>query len=224
MDSIKRDTGFAIALAWPETLCKQAGAWYDHLMSQLRINQKGYYQVGHAAMVLVNPEGVCNYFDFGRYHAPKGYGRVRSAVTDHDLVVKTKAEIYWKHRTILNIKDILAELAENNSTHGDGPIFGKETIVNYSQTFELINKMQYQEFIKYGPFTHKGTNCSRFVNKAIRTGCQNKIQKALLRLPLTITPTPMWNLHALGGPWHYIKLHSAKYDELQPTNNKLKIA
>ena len=48
--------GFAIALAWPETLCKQAGAWYDYLLYYAGINRKGYYKVGHAAVVLVDDE------------------------------------------------------------------------------------------------------------------------------------------------------------------------
>ena len=73
-------------------------------------------------------------------------------------------------------------------------------------------------------FALKGTNCSRFVNKAFRTGCQNKVQKILLRFPFTFTPTPMWNLRALGGSWHYIKPTSGKYNEWQPTDYKLKIA
>ena len=103
-------------------------------------------------MVLVNPEGACSYYDFGRYHAPKGYGRLRSAFTDHDLIVQTKAIIDWKSRNIINIKDILVELIGNCSTHGDGPIYGKETIVDYPKTLKLINKMRFQEFIKYGPF------------------------------------------------------------------------
>jgi hypothetical protein len=79
-------SGFALALAWPETLCKQAGSWYDYHMHYLGINKKGYYKVGHSALVLVNQSsGNCQYFDFGRYHAPHGLGRVRSERTDNDL-------------------------------------------------------------------------------------------------------------------------------------------
>ena len=37
--------GFAIAIAWPETLCKQASAWYDALLHHLSINKEGYYKV-----------------------------------------------------------------------------------------------------------------------------------------------------------------------------------
>jgi hypothetical protein len=35
MNSGEKYTGFAIALAWPATWCKQSGAWYDPLTSFL---------------------------------------------------------------------------------------------------------------------------------------------------------------------------------------------
>ena len=60
-----------------------AGAWYDGVAST-----NGKYRVGHSAMLLVN--GTTNrvhYFDFGRYHTPKGYGRVRDIETDADVEV-----------------------------------------------------------------------------------------------------------------------------------------
>jgi len=79
----------AIILAWPETICKQTNAWYDGLMNKLKISKNGYYKVGHAAIVLVNSKkGEAHYFDFGRYHSPKGQGRVRDISTDYDLWVE----------------------------------------------------------------------------------------------------------------------------------------
>ncbi len=73
-------TGFAIAIAWPSTFCKQPGSWYDPLTLWLGVNYNHYYRVGHAAVVLIDPDkNKCHYFDFGRYHAPFQYGRVRNA-------------------------------------------------------------------------------------------------------------------------------------------------
>ena len=216
--------GFAIALAWPGTQCKQAGAWYDKLMYRLGINQSGYYRVGHAAMVLIDQSGECSYFDFGRYHAPKGFGRVRSSVTDHDLRVKTKAAIDWDNGAILNIREILNELVGNKSTHGDGAIYGKETMVDYTKTLQLIHSLQRQEFINYGPFVAQGTNCSRFVNKAIRIGSASLIKRLMLRFPLMITPTPMWNLLALGGSWHKVEPSTRMVDKASIIDIKLEVA
>jgi len=192
--------GFAIALSWPETLCKQAGAWYDFLMRYLGINKQGYYRVGHAAVVLVDDlTQQCRYFDFGRYHAPHGHGRVRSEETDSDLVVKTKAIFSEDTLTIVNMNEILTELYHNVSTHGEGTIYGTATRINFYETFDFIKQLQKRDFIPYGPFIPHGTNCSRFVSSVVQAGKPALSQTIRLKFPLTFTPTPMWNLKALGG-------------------------
>ena len=56
----KSKEGFAIALAWPQTWCKQAGSWYEGITRFLGFNQNGYYQAGHAAIVLVELTGTCH--------------------------------------------------------------------------------------------------------------------------------------------------------------------
>jgi hypothetical protein len=85
-------SGFAIAIAWPQTLCKQPGSWYDPLTGWLGISRNNYYRAGHAALVLVEGDtGKCHYFDFGRYHAPYQHGRVRSGETDPGLAIRVRA-------------------------------------------------------------------------------------------------------------------------------------
>lgn len=80
--------GVAIAISWPETLCKGAGGWYDGAMERLGISRGGYYRAGHDALVLVDRNsGACAYYDFGRYHSPAGHVRVRSVTTDDDLKI-----------------------------------------------------------------------------------------------------------------------------------------
>ena len=192
--------GFAIALAWPETSCKQAGGWYDTLLYYLGINRNGYYKVGHAALVLVDDETRgCRYFDFGRYHAPHGHGRVRSEETDHDLKVITKANISKDGKEMLNLEEILTELYNNPSTHGSGEIFGSVVRINYTEAIKFTIQLQKKELITYGPFMPGGTNCSRFVNSAIRAGKPVLSKRIKLNLPPMLTPTPLWNLAAVGG-------------------------
>lgn len=193
------DNGFAIVLAWPETLCKRASAWYDYPLHYLKISKKGYYKVGHAAVVLIDKDSKsCHYFDFGRYHAPHGHGRVRSAHTDHDLHINVKAVLSNDNQTLINPDKILQELYENPSTHGDGAVYGTVVNINFNRAFNLANNLQNKEFIPYGPFVPKGTNCSRFVNSVIQEGHLSLLQWLKLKLPLTISPTPMWNLKATG--------------------------
>mgnify|MGYP000294821574 CR=1 FL=1 len=192
--------GFAIALAWPETLCKRAGAWYDYPLHYLKISKKGYYKVGHAAVVLIDQDDpTCHYFDFGRYHAPHGHGRVRSVKTDHDLAINKKAIFSDDFQMLLNLKEILQELYNKPSTHGDGAIYGTIVKINFDQAFDFANNLQNQEFIPYGPFLQNGTNCSRFVSSVIQMGKPSINQRLKLKFSLTISPTPIWNLKAIGG-------------------------
>lgn len=193
--------GFAIALAWPETVCKQAGAWYDAPMRWLGFNKKGYYKVGHAAILLIDDEdGIPHYFDFGRYHSPKGYGRVRSEITDHELKITARVRIDQSNQKITNLEEILNELFQNTSTHGSGTIYGSPIRIDHQKAFHKVQQMREQEFIPYGPFLRKGSNCSRFVCSIINSGLTSLNEKLAYLFPLTVTPTPMWNLTATPNP------------------------
>lgn len=190
--------GFALVLAWPDTMCKQTGAWYDSLMRLIGFNKKGYYRVGHAAIVLIDDAGgMCHYYDFGRYHAPHGCGRVRSARTDHDLSIHARALIDKQEREITNIADILSELHQNTSTHGDGAVHCAIIRVDVHKAIRYADRQQRREIIAYGPFALFGTNCSRFVNSVLRNSRLPLINRILLFFPWMLTPTPLWNLAAL---------------------------
>ncbi len=189
--------GFAIALAWPETLCKMAGAWYDTPLKWLGINQDNYYRVGHSAVVLIeNKTGDCHYFDFGRYHAPYQHGRVRNSYTDHELEIKTNATIL--ENKLINYEEILWELFKNESCHGTGRLEASYCQINFDSALQQAKKMQRASPIKYGPFTLGGTNCSRFVNTIILAGKPKISHQLLLAFPISISPTPLGNTNALN--------------------------
>lgn len=191
--------GFAIVLAWPDTICKQAGAWYDHPMKWLGINKNGYYKVGHAAIVLIDPNTrIPLYYDFGRYHSPKGKGRIRSAITDHELNLTTRVELDSTDSKIINLDHILKELYKNDSTHGTGELNGAVCEIDYQLAHDRVMKMSKRGFISYGPFLRGGTNCARFVCSVIQNSALSTRKKLGYVFPLTITPTPMWNLIASG--------------------------
>lgn len=189
--------GIAIVLSWPETCCKQAGAWYDPLMSLVGINKNGYYKVGHAAIVLIQKEtGDCLYFDFGRYHTPVGYGRVRSACTDHDLAVLTQAR-FDDDGCLINEAAILQEIYHNRSCHGDGYMLSCQTIIDYNQSIMAVQKLQNKVFLRYGPFVWRGTNCSRFVvHVLLRSEISLGLKMRLIFQP-SISPSPKGNIMAI---------------------------
>ena len=191
--------GFGIALAWPDTKCKQAGAWYDGVMSFIGFNKNGYYKVGHAALLLIDDETKsCKYYDFGRYHSPHGHGRVRSLSTDFDLKIQTKA--HYNNGKLVNLRDILNELQSNKSTHGTGMIHSSILRLKVNKCKAYINTLQEKDWIPYGPFITKGINCSRFVCNALLKGEPSRKSKIALRFPLTLSPTPTWNLYATFNP------------------------
>lgn len=207
--------GIAIALAWPETLCKQAGAWYDIPLKWLGLNKNRYYKVGHAAIVLVeNETGNCHYFDFGRYHAPHQHGRVRGAYTDHDLEMKTKAVVF--NGEIINYTKLLLELFSNESCHGSGTLHAGYCSVNFEKAFAKAMQMQSNSPIPYGPFLPYGTNCSRFVNTILLSGKPSLLHRLVLTYPKTLSPTPIGNVKALNN--YYLLSSNKELREVSKPN------
>ena len=189
-------SGFAIALAWPETLCKQAGSWYDTPLGWVGLRRGFYYKVGHAAVILINTKtGSCHYFDFGRYHSPFQFGRVRNETSDHDLIINAKAII--KDKKITNYYEILLEVFNNGSCHGSGDLFASYCTVDFDRAFNYAVGKQNSSPIPYGPFIPNGTNCSRFVSSVILAGRPNLLVRLLLFSPRTLSPTPIGNVRAL---------------------------
>lgn len=197
MKNIRKHTGFAIAIAWPETYCKQPGSWYDPITLLLGINENNYYKAGHAALVLVNIKNQkCHYFDFGRYHSPFGHGRVRSAETDHDLKMNTFPQISEDKEKLENFKEILLELQQNAACHGEGTLYASYTKINFQSAFLEATHLQEISPIPYGPFKYKGSNCSRFVNSALLAGNPSLNQSFQLKYLVPLTPTPISNVNS----------------------------
>ena len=179
---------FIITVAWPEGMVMACGSWYDKFAST-----NGKYRVGHSAVVLINSKTKkSHYFDFGRYHTPEGYGRVRDVVTDEDVSI-IDPEI--KSGEILNIKDILLKLSVMKSTHGEGKMYASIIAsINFENAFSTAKSMQKRGMIPYGPFTIKGTNCARFVAKVIKSATPSIIKRLRLSLPFCISPSPKRNV------------------------------
>ena len=191
--------GIAIALAWPETSCKQAGSWYDIPMKWVGLNVDYSYKIGHSAIVLINKStGDCSYFDFGRYHSPFQYGRVRSDETDCELEIKSKAE-FNEAGSLQNYKEILEELFKNKACHGTGRMCASYCDVVFENAHEQAIIMQQQSPIPYGPFLPYGTNCSRFVNEILLSGKPNLLFQVALKFTKIISPTPIGNVKTLSN-------------------------
>jgi len=117
------NTDSIIILAWPQTPVSSVGMWYDAVPKLLGLLKNGYYKAGHAAAILVNHQTKkLHYFDFGRYHMPQKFGRVRNEQTDPQLKINLKANLSDSNK-LLNINEILQFVNSNKECHGEGMYF-----------------------------------------------------------------------------------------------------
>ena len=224
MSKVNRQTGFAIAIAWPETYCKQSGSWYDRIMKFLNISENHYYKVGHAALVLINSETKkCHYFDFGRYHAPYQHGRVRSEITDHGLKVNTLAQFSEDGQSIENFIEILTELQLNPECHGEGALHASYCKLDFEKSYQKAIQLQQRSPIAYGPFKYNGSNCSRFVNNSLSAGKPGLKSNIKLKYLIFFTPTPLNNVNSLQNKVIIPKLLNTKAFCPLPVHDKSKL-
>ena len=190
---------FIIALAWPEGMVTSTGAWYDFFFAQ-----NGKYRVGHSALVLVQRKtSKLFYFDFGRYHSPKDFGRVRDISTDRDVEIKAQVKI--EENTIVNIKEILVEIKNNDSFHGEGTLYASILHdVSFEKAFKYAKETQEKGLMPYGPFAYNGTNCSRFVASVMRSSSPTYIKNARLKFPISVSPSPKRNVGIANANFYKI--------------------
>ena len=191
---------FIIVLAWPEGLVAGAGSWYDRLFAT-----NGKYRVGHSALVLVNSRSnQLEYFDFGRYHTPTDFGRVRDKETDPDVILKTLAII--KDNTIENIQAILLELAGLKATHGEGKMFASILRnVSFENGYKYAKVIQDKGAISYGPLTRRATNSSRFVSGVMREANSDRYTNLRLKYPFCLSPSPKRNISIANHNYYVIE-------------------
>ena len=192
---------FIIVLAWPEGMVAAAGGWYDKVLST-----NGQYRVGHSALVLVNSRtNQLHYIDFGRYHSPFGFGRVRDLETDPDISLKSKPIILGN--SIDNIKEILFEISNLKATHGHGTLYASILKnIDFNKAYEKAKEMQNMGLISYGPVVLTGTNCSRFVASIMRASKPHWLTKLRLRLPFCLSPSPKRNISIANSSYHVVNM------------------
>ena len=180
---------FIIVLAWPEGMVAAAGSWYDKVLAK-----DGKYRVGHSAMVLVDSNTKqMNYMDFGRYHTPLGFGRVRDLETDPELKLKTTASI--EKGRITNIEEILLEIDSLQSTHGEGKLFASVLDnICFKKGYKYAKSIQVKGIVEYGPLVKGGTNCSRFVASTMCASNPDLHTNLRLKFPFCLSPSPKRNV------------------------------
>lgn len=189
-------TGKIIVLAYPDTFVKMSTEWQCKVMPFLGLGTWNQIKAGHAAMVLIeNKTGKANYYDFGRYVTPEGLGRVRSAETDHELVLPIKAKLVG-NGPLENLNDFLLWLGINqDKTHGAGRLVASICEeVNFKKAQNYILNLQERGSISYGAFVKGGSNCARFVTETILASTKNKTIIKDLSHHKLFTPSAIGNV------------------------------
>lgn len=162
----------AIPLAWPDKTAYGDEKWMAWL-KRMGIVKNLNFKVGHAAILLVERQtGEVAYFDFGRYIAPRGYGRARSKVFDPRLEMSTTARFDTSDSTLTNLDEILSELsAKEEFTHGGGKLlFSLAENVNFQHASDYASALVERGPIPYGALAVGNNSCSRYVAQTLVAG------------------------------------------------------
>ena len=189
------NTGIILTLAYPDTIVRISDEKLVPYLKYINIGCENYVRAGHAALLLIDVKtGALDYYDFGRYTCPQGYGRVRGKITDNELDFPLAAEI--KDGRLINLNELLTFLATNpNYTHGEGKLVASVCkAVNYKMAKAFIMQLQNQDFVRYGAFLKKGSNCSRFVTDTLIASITVKKKKNKLIKSKLFTPSTVGNV------------------------------
>lgn len=189
------NSGIILTLAYPDTIVKISDEKFAPYFRFLGIGKKNYVRAGHAALVLIEKEiGSLEYFDFGRYMTPQGFGRVRGKHTDCELDFPIKAEMV--EGKIKNLGTIIQFFATNSKlTHGTGKMVASICdAIDYEKARAYIKKMQELGMVKYAVFTKNASNCSRLVTDTlIASTTRIDIKKRLIKSN-KFTPSTVGNI------------------------------
>lgn len=190
---------FALVIGWPHAYCKQPGFWFDPIGRILGMNRNGFYKVGHSAIVLIDVKNKkCEYFDFGRYHAPFKKGRVRDQVTDPLLKIKTIPIFSEDQQSILNVDQILEELQMNEEIHTEGKIISSYLKISFNLAYKEGKKLQRMGVLDYGLFNSVKYNCAKFVYQLILAGKPHWVNRLKLACFVPLIPSTKSNVFVFG--------------------------
>lgn len=185
---------FAIILTWPDATIRGDEQWMM-FFKKIGIVKNLNFKVGHTGVVLVDHQnGSMLFYDFGRYIAPRGYGRARSQFSDPLLEIKIAAKI--TENKITNLQEIVDHFENLKSAmYGEGKLF--LTVVdgiNYAQARAYGDQCVLQGTYPYGAVARNNNNCSRFITRMLIKSSPRFHFWHKINLPETIKSSPVSNL------------------------------
>jgi hypothetical protein len=191
-----KNTGKIIVLAFPDTFVTHSNELICRFLPLIGLGTRAYIKAGHAALVLVDNEtGNMQYFDFGRYVTPDGFGRVRGAVTDAELEIPFRAS-FANDASLSNLGEILVWLdAHPQKTHGKGRLLASVCdFIEYEKALNYVQNLMERGSIRYGAFEKSSSNCARFVTDTILAATAEKRIIKALNFNKKFTPSTVGNV------------------------------
>lgn len=184
----------AIILSWPDATIRGDEAWMM-FFKKIGIVKNLNFKVGHTGIVLIDHStGGLYFYDFGRYIAPRGYGRARSANSDPLLEINLLAK--FENNIISNLEEIIHHFESlKEPMYGQGKVYFsvvQEIDFNTAKTFadSWVDIGTYP----YGAVAKNNNNCSRFITRILIQSSERFHFWHKINFPETIKASPMSNL------------------------------
>lgn len=184
----------AMILAWPDATIRGDEAWMM-FFKRIGLVKNLNFKVGHTGIVLIerNTGRLC-FYDFGRYIAPRGYGRARSEDSDPKLTIKLKAQIERNH--ILNLPEIVRHFEEmKDAMQGVGDLyFSIVPKIDFYRAKAFADQWVRRGSYPYGAVAYNNNNCSRFIVRLLIHASKKFHFWHPINFPETIKASPMSNI------------------------------
>ena len=185
---------FAIILTWPDATIRGDEKWMM-FFKKIGLVKNLNFKVGHTGIVIINHQnGEMLFYDFGRYIAPRGYGRARSKFSDPLLDIILKAEI--QDDRIQNLEELIKLFEDlKPAMYGDGKLFFSVVKgINFDKAKAYGDACVEQGTYPYGAVAKNNNNCSRFITRMLMKSCPKYHFWHYINIPETIKCSPVSNL------------------------------
>lgn len=185
---------FAIILTWPDATIRGDEQWMM-FFKKIGLVKNLNFKVGHTGIIIVKHDtGDMYFYDFGRYIAPRGYGRARSKFSDPLLEIKVKAKVNGNE--IENLQEISEHLETLKSAmYGEGKLFFSIVPnINFDIAKKYGDECVFQGTYPYGAVARNNNNCSRFITRMLMKASPDFGFWHGINLPETIKSSPVSNL------------------------------
>src|SRR5690606_7123610 len=184
----------ALILTWPDATIRGDEKWMM-FFKKIGIVKNLNFKVGHTGIVLIKREtGEMLFYDFGRYIAPRGYGRARSKFSDPRLEIKLNAK--FENNKIANLEEIVQQFETlKPAMYGEGILyFSLAHDINFELAKAYGDDCVHQGTYPYGAVARNNNNCSRFITRMLIRASKRYSWRHSINFPETIKASPISNV------------------------------